>query len=306
MSETTAIATIEFTPQRIDLVKRLLCPDLTNDEMAVFIGLCKRTGLDPFAKQIYAIRRKGKMTIQTGIDGYRLIADRTEKYAGSDDAFFDDEMSPNKATVTVYKIVGGQRCAFTASARWAEYYPGDASGQMWNKMPCTMLAKCAEALALRKAFPAELSGVYTGEEMEQAGEEDHPRHAPPQQQPPQQQKPASPPPPPAKPQTPKLTPEEMDTVVGLYLDGMASLTAKRDRPGLDQLAIEAGADANVKGCDKAHIEKLKAGFAEARETIDRALAFAAEDAKREADEVARDRAAGEPVADAEYQPAAGY
>lgn len=297
MSETTAIATVEFTPQRIELVKRMLCPDITTDEMTVFVQICKRTGLDPFAKQIYAIRRKGRMTIQTGIDGYRLIADRTERYAGSDDAVFDDEMNPSKATVTVWKLVNGVRCAFTASARWAEYYPGDASGQMWNKMPCTMLAKCAEALALRKAFPAELSGVYTGDEMDQADDDDRraPQHQPkPQEQPRQEQKPASPPPPPAAPAKPKMTAEQMGAVVGQYLDGMASLIAKRDRPGLDQLGIEAGADANVKACDKAHIEKLKAGFAEARETIDRALAFAAEDAATQPTE---------PVPDAEYTPA---
>jgi hypothetical protein len=71
--------------------------------------------------------------------------------------------------VTVWKILSGVRCPFTATAHWAEYYPGDAQGWAWKKMPHVMLGKCAEALALRKAFPAELSGVYTFEEMEQSG-----------------------------------------------------------------------------------------------------------------------------------------
>jgi hypothetical protein len=80
------------------------------------------------------------------------------------------------ASVTVWKIVSGQRCAFTATARWIEYVPPQGSDWMWQKMPHLMLAKCAEALALRKAFPRQLSGIYTKDEMAQAGnaEEDLP------------------------------------------------------------------------------------------------------------------------------------
>lgn len=135
-----------------------------------FIEVCKHTGLDPFMRQIYAIPRSGKMTIQTGIDGYRLIAHRTGAHAGTDDAVFEEDPithEPVKATVTVWKLVGGNKEAFTASARWSEYHPG-GNQPMWKKMPFTMLGKCAEALALRKAFPAEMAGVYTEEEMAQA------------------------------------------------------------------------------------------------------------------------------------------
>lgn len=159
---------IEWTGERLELLKRTICKDATNDEFSLFIEVAKRSGLNPFARQIHAVKRSGKMTIQTGIDGYRLIADRTGKYAGSDDPIFDNEKQPTKATVTVYKIVQGVRCAFTATARWDEYYPGESQGFMWKKMPCVMLGKCAESLALRKAFPAELSGLYTNEEMDQA------------------------------------------------------------------------------------------------------------------------------------------
>lgn len=151
---------------RIDLIKRTLCKDLTDDELQLFILQCNRTGLDPFSRQIHAIKRQGKLTIQTAIDGYRLIADRTGRYAGNDDPVFDDEETHGKATVTVWKIVGGERRPFTASARWAQYYPGDGPpGFMWRKMPHLMLGKVAEALALRKAFPAELSGLYVREEL---------------------------------------------------------------------------------------------------------------------------------------------
>lgn len=168
---------LQWTEEQIQLVKNTVCKGATNDEFMIFCHVVKKTGLDPFMKQIHAVKRRNKntnrddMSIQVGIDGYRLIADRTGQYAGSDDARFDDEKNPNKASVTVYKLVGGQRCSFTASARWDEYYPGDKQGFMWNKMPCVMLGKVAEALALRKAFPAELSGVYTNEEMEQANKE---------------------------------------------------------------------------------------------------------------------------------------
>jgi hypothetical protein len=72
------------------------------------------------------------------------------------------------ATVTVWRLVQGTRCSFTATARWSEYFPGDQGGHMWRKMPHTMLAKCAEALALRKGFPRQLAGLYAKEEMDQA------------------------------------------------------------------------------------------------------------------------------------------
>lgn len=165
-----------FQADEIDLIKRTIAKGATDDELKLFLYQCERTGLNPLAKQIYFQKRRSRgedtLVILTGIDGYRLIADRTGQYAGNDDPVFDDEDNPGKATVTVYKMVGGVRCAYTASARWAQYYPGDQLGFMWRKMPHLMLGKCAEALALRKAFPAELSGVHVKEEMEQAARDD--------------------------------------------------------------------------------------------------------------------------------------
>lgn len=171
---TTMRAPAEFAPDMVSLIKRTVARGATDDELKIFLHQCQKTGLDPLARQIYFQKRKNSrggedMTILTGIDGYRLTADRSGKYAGSDDPVFDNEDNPRKATVTVYKVVAGLRCAFTATARWEQYYPGDSQGFMWRKMPHLMLSKCAEALALRKAFPAELSGVYVKEEMDQAG-----------------------------------------------------------------------------------------------------------------------------------------
>jgi phage recombination protein Bet len=165
---TAELARVTYTDDQVALISRTIAPGLSPDELTLFMAVCQRTGLDPFAKQIYGQKRSGKLVIQTGIDGYRLIADRTGCYVGNDDPVFDDEDNPRKATVTVYKMVNGQRCPFSASARWEQYFPGEQQGFMWKKMPHLMLGKCAEALALRKAFPAELSGLYTDTEMEQA------------------------------------------------------------------------------------------------------------------------------------------
>ena len=178
-----AIAKIEtqsgWTVEQVELVRRTICKGATDDEMQLFISQCKRTGLDPFSRQIHAVKRwdgrekREVMTIQTGIDGYRLIADRTGKYAGNDDPVYDrdDTPHPNKATVTVWKIVEDQRVPFTRSARWSEFVQTTKDGtvtRFWAKMPFLMLGKVAEALALRAAFPQELSGLYTHEEMGQA------------------------------------------------------------------------------------------------------------------------------------------
>lgn len=170
--------THDLSREKIDLIKQTVAKGATDLELELFLHACKRTGLDPLMKQMYAVKRwsnadkREVMSFQTGIDGYRLIADRTGLYAGSDEPLYEEANGmPAKSTVTVYKIVGGQRCAFSASARWSEYVQANREGQptsMWKKMPYLMLAKCAEALALRKAFPAELSGVYTHEEMMQA------------------------------------------------------------------------------------------------------------------------------------------
>lgn len=171
----------------IDLIKGQIMrkdktgKDRSDEDLLMFLYVCKRVGLDPLTKQIYAVFRwdysQGReiMTIQTGIDGMRLVAQRTNQYAGQDDIKFtpEDESTkyPTKATCTIYKMVNGEKVAFTASARWSEYVQKDKNGNpntMWEKMPYNQLGKCAEALALRKGFPNELSGIYATEEMGQA------------------------------------------------------------------------------------------------------------------------------------------
>lgn len=171
-----------FTPAQVDLIRRTVAKDADDDELALLLYTAESRGLDPLLRQIHGVSRwdsaqkRKVMAIQVGIDGYRLIAARTGDYAGNDEAVFEDALGvpsdnepPVKATVTVWRFVQGQRVPFTASAYWNEYYPGEQGGFMWRKLPHVMLAKVAEAQALRKAFPAELSGIYTHEEMAQAG-----------------------------------------------------------------------------------------------------------------------------------------
>lgn len=162
--------------KELQTVKSIICPEATDDEMILFAKQCSRTGLDPFQRQIFLIKRGGKPTIQTSIDGFRLIAERSGQYAGNDDYIFDPEFTngktsyPRWAKATIYKMIDGQKVMFAATARWAEYkqeYNGKLSA-MWQKFPSVMLGKCAEALALRKAFPNDLSGIYTDTEMDQS------------------------------------------------------------------------------------------------------------------------------------------
>lgn len=164
------LAVIGWTPEQVELVKKTVALDASDSELALFLTVAKRSGLDPFTRQIHFVKRGGRVTIQTGIDGYRAIAEKTGQLAGIDDAEFDTETEkhPNKASVTVYRLVEKQKVGFTASARWAEYVPASGQDFMWKKMPFLMLGKVAESLALRKAFPNNLSGLYTTEEMAQA------------------------------------------------------------------------------------------------------------------------------------------
>ncbi len=172
---TTEVSKETWNAEQVQLIKNTVAKGATDDELKLFLYTAKRTGLDPLTKQIHFVKRGFQMTVQTGIDGYRAIAERTGQLGGIDDAVYDTDESddplvehPNKASVTVYRFVNGQRVSFTASARWTEYVPDTKIGFMWKKMPYLMLGKCAEALALRKAFPNDLTGLYTNEEMQQA------------------------------------------------------------------------------------------------------------------------------------------
>jgi len=181
--------------EKIELLRRTIARGASEDELALFVEQCRRTGLDPFARQIYSVRRKQwnslsrqyeeQQVIQVSIDGFRLIADRTHKYAGQvgpwwcgpdgewKEVWLSDE-APAAARVGVMRHEFNQ--PLYATALFKSYVQTNAHGEpvnRWKNDPAGMLAKCAEALALRRAFPHELSGLYTTEEMLQA---DTPAH----------------------------------------------------------------------------------------------------------------------------------
>lgn len=182
-----------FGHEQIELIKRTICNGATDDELALFVKVAERTGLDPFARQIHAVKRwdsdKGMnvMSIQVGIDGFRLIAERTHRYAGrlgpywcgeDGEWLMDDKGRPRpwlRAEPPSAAMVGVRHRDYVdplyAIATWKSYVQtkkGGAVTHMWATKGDLMLGKCAEALALRGAFPAELSGLYTDDEMGQA------------------------------------------------------------------------------------------------------------------------------------------
>lgn len=177
-----------WNDEQITLIKSQIAKGCSDAELELFGQVCQRTGLDPFSRQIYAVMRnqfnpetrtkEPRMTIQVSIDGFRTIAARSGYYGGSSTEWCDTDgvwldiwlkdHPPAGARTTVYRLgcdrpfVGA--CTFKS---YAQSFNGKLSS-FWEKMPDTMIGKVSEAIALRKAFPAELSGLYTTEEMAQA------------------------------------------------------------------------------------------------------------------------------------------
>lgn len=161
--------------EKIDLIKRTICKEASDQEFELFRALCQRSGLDPFMKQIYPIFRNVKnpktggwdrvMTTQTSIDGFRSLAERTGKYApGKETVYkYGEDKELISATAFVKKMTAdGTWHEVAVTAFLSEY---TQKGQFWESMKHNQLSKCAESLALRKAFPFELAGIYTSDEM---------------------------------------------------------------------------------------------------------------------------------------------
>src|SRR5580765_4598716 len=174
-----------WTREEIDLIKETVAKNSTDNELKLFLIVARKTGLDPFSKQIYCVKRysrkEGKytMVIQTGVDGFRLIAERTGQYAGQlgpfwcgpDGQWTDVWLSKNPPSAAKVGILRKDfKEAMWATANWDAYVQLDDGkpGYFWQKMGPGQLAKCAECLGFRKAFPQETSGLLGTEEMQQA------------------------------------------------------------------------------------------------------------------------------------------
>lgn len=184
-------------PQALkDIYMKTVFNGLTEDEAVVAYRLAKRRNLDVEAKQIFFVPytdKQGRRSVvsQTSIDGFRLIASKSGKYGGSVDPkltvkFKDgtkavlshEEYDPSEIDHIISGTISVINTDFpqpqTATALFKSYckqYNGNPTG-LWATMPDVMILKCAEALALRKAFPQDLSGIYTSDEMEQAKNDD--------------------------------------------------------------------------------------------------------------------------------------
>lgn len=178
---------ITWTQEQTQLIKDTICKGATDSELKLFLHVSQKTGLDPFVRQIYSIgrwdSRLGREIQQTqiSIDGARLVAERSGKYKGQlgpfwcgddgvwKDVWLDPKNPPRASKVGIIK--DGFDEPLWGTATWDQYVQTDKNGNptmMWRKLGPVMIAKCAEMLGLRKAFPQDLSGLYSAEEMDQA------------------------------------------------------------------------------------------------------------------------------------------
>lgn len=170
-----------FNKEEFELIRSQIAPEATPEELKLFLYQAQLTGLNPLTRQLYCIHRNvkqgnnwvKKMTIQTSIDGFRVIAERSGNYGGQSEPIFTEKDGQLiSCKVSVFRFHNNVRYeASVGVAYWEEYAPKNNDGKvtgMWAKMPHTMISKVAEAVALRRAYPQDLSGLYTGDEMNQS------------------------------------------------------------------------------------------------------------------------------------------
>lgn len=156
----------------IETLRNTIAKGASDSEMALFVEVCQRLRLDPFAKQIYLVKRNGQpATIQASIDGLRVVAERSGEYEGQSppqwcgrDGIWRDVWLANEPPAAA-KVGVFRRGFREPMIRVAKLEAYKQPGPFWARMPEHMLAKVAEALALRAAFPNDLSGIYAPEEM---------------------------------------------------------------------------------------------------------------------------------------------
>lgn len=156
----------EYSKEQKEIIRRMYCAKATDDEFEVFMQACSRTGLSPQMRQIHFMKYGTTMSIMAGIDGLRLIAERTGKYMPGREPTYTYTKNGELFSSTAYvkkRASDGTWHECAATALFTEY----KGSNVWNSKPHVMLAKCAEAQALRRAFPADMSGIYSEDEMDQ-------------------------------------------------------------------------------------------------------------------------------------------
>lgn len=198
------LVTQEHAQSLRSALKNSLYPGAKDESVDMVLAYCKAARLDPMTKPVHIVPMSVKVArdkwewrdvVMPGIELYRTKAHDTGEYAGQDEVEFGPTVSgkwgditveyPQWAKVTVYRMKGNVNCAYTAKVLWLESYATAgkdslAPNAMWRKRPFGQIEKCAEALALRKAFPEAIGAHNTAEEMEGrvidiSGEDDAPR-----------------------------------------------------------------------------------------------------------------------------------
>nr|DAG82055.1 MAG TPA: recombination protein [Caudoviricetes sp.] len=159
-------------------------PGAKDESILLAVDYCKARKLDILKKPCHIVpmsvtdaktgNKNWRDVIMPGIYEQRITAFRTGQMAGQDEPVFGDTVTfrgieaPEWCRVTVYRFINNERCAFSHTEYFSEACATTKEGKpnsMWSKRPRGQLAKCAEAGALRKAFPDELGGVITADEV---------------------------------------------------------------------------------------------------------------------------------------------
>lgn len=169
-----------FSEKELAVIKTSYAKGATDDEFFAFTKLCALRNLNPFAKEIYFVKRQTKsgpvVAHQVGIDGWRKMAASHKDWAGPGSIQCHGKtesggFSHPVACTAIYKrVIRGEIMEIPATIEWDEFYPGPQLGFMWKTKPNLMLKKCAEAQAIRMAFPDMMSGISLPEEYYEQGD----------------------------------------------------------------------------------------------------------------------------------------
>ena len=165
------LATIDYNSKEVvDTLIATVAQGLNKQEFSLFAEHCKSTGLNPFKKEVWAIKANNRLQLMTGINGYFTIANRHPEFDGYEEGFVgkDGQELPDTYQGSDYigawcRVHRKDRKIPAKGVAFKNEYEKNYGN--WKTMPKSMLLKCAESIALRKAFPQELNGTYTAEEM---------------------------------------------------------------------------------------------------------------------------------------------